>query len=247
MNSKRFEDLIPVYAVEGGEMAAEPVKDFLEAQGVPAMVSKDSAGAIYGFTVGNLGMAMILVDPENEAKAREILRAMETGSFVEERLADCPTGCELIGPQSEAIDDESLNARKKVLVVCTANSARSQISEAVINTDCWDTWVAFSAGTEPAASVNPYALRVLEEADIFHQGYPKSVDLFKDAELDLVITVCDHANETCPLWLGPTKHIHVGFEDPAKVEGSDEVKLQAFRDCLANIRATLPALLKAQV
>ncbi|MEA4811079.1 MAG: DUF2007 domain-containing protein [Anaerolineaceae bacterium] len=246
MKSKRFEDLVPVYSVEGGEIAAEPLKDFLEAQGIPAMISQDSAGAIYGFTVGNLGMAMILVDPENEAKARELLKEVDKGEYAQEKLTDCPIGCELLGPQSEPIDDPELNARKKVLVICTANSARSQIAEAVINTDCWDSWVAFSAGTDPAANVNPYALRVLEEAAIFHQGYPKSLELFKEIPLDLVITVCDRANESCPIWLGATKHIHVGFLDPAKTEGTDEEKLNAFRECLRNIRATIPALLKAQ-
>lgn len=245
MKSKSYEDLVAVYAVEGGEAVAGPIRDFLEAQGIPAMLSQDSAGAIYGFTVGNLGMATILVDPEDEAKARELLARMEQGEFSQEKLADCPIGCELIGPQSEAIDDAELNARKKVLVLCTGNSVRSQMAEAVINTDCWDTWIAYSAGTEPAASVNPYAVRVLEEAGIFHQGYPKLVEVFKDMPLDLVITVCDRANESCPVWLGSVKHVHVGFKDPAKVEGSETEKLFAFRECLKLIRATIPALLKS--
>jgi len=245
MKSKSLEDLIAIYSVEGGDAVAVPIKDFLEAQGIPTMISRESAGAIYGFTVGNLGMAMILVDPENEAKARELLAQMDRGEYSHEKLAECPTGCELVGPQSEAIDDAELNARKKVLVICTANSARSQMAEAVINTDCWDTWVAYSAGVEPAASVNHYALRALEEAGIFHQGYPKSVDVFKGMPLDLVITVCDHANETCPIWLGGDKHVHIGFEDPAKAEGSDAEKMYAFRECLKLIRATIPPLLKS--
>lgn len=245
MKSKSYEDLVAVYSVEGGEAVAGPIRDFLEAQGIPAMLSQESAGAIYGFTVGNLGMAMILVDPENEAKARELLAQMERGEYSQEKLSECLTGCELVGPQSEAIDDAELNARKKVLVICTGNSARSQMAEAVINTDCWDSWIAYSAGVEPAASVNPYALRVLEEAGIFHQGYPKSVDLFKDMALDLVLTVCDHANETCPVWLGGDKHIHIGFEDPAKIEGSEAEKLYAFRESLKLIRATIPPLLKS--
>ncbi len=245
MKSKSLEDLVAVYSVEGGEAVAGPLRDFLEAQGIPAMISQESAGAIYGFTVGNLGMAMILVDPENEAKARELLARMERGEYSQEKLAECPAGCELLGPQSEAIDDAQLNARKKVLVICTSNSARSQMAEAVINTDCWDSWIAYSAGIEPAASVNPYAVRVLEEAGIFHQGYPKSVDLFKGMPLDLVLTVCDQANEACPIWLGSGKRSHVGFEDPAKVEGSEEQKLSAFRECLKLIRATIPPLLNS--
>ena len=245
MKSKSLEDLVEVYSVEGGEAVAGPLRDFLEAQGIPAMVSQESAGAIYGFTVGNLGMATILVDPENAAKARELLAQMERGEYSQEKLAECPTGCELVGPQSEAIDDAELNARKKVLVICTGNSARSQMAEAVINTDCWDSWIAYSAGIEPAASVNPYALRVLEEAGIFHQGYPKSVDEFKGMHLDLVITVCDQANEFCPIWLGGDKRSHIGFEDPAKVEGSDAEKLYAFRECLKLIRATIPSLLNS--
>lgn len=246
MKSKRLEDLVAVYATKGGELAATPIKDFLEAQGIPTMIGQDSAGAIYGFTVGNLGVATILVDPENEEAARALLAKMDEGAFEEEKLSDCPLGCEILGPQSEPIDDPDLIARKKVLVICTANSARSQMAEAVINTDCWDKWVAFSAGTEPAAAINPFALQALEKAGIFHQGYPKSVDIFKDTHLDLVITVCDKASESCPNWLGAVKQIHMGFADPAKAEGSDEEKLRIFQGCLEQIRVTIPALLEKE-
>lgn len=106
--------------------------------------------------------------------------------------------------------------KSRVLILCTGNSARSQMAEALINDRLGDRWEAVSAGTHPAQDVHPQALKALEEMGIQHSGHPKLVDQFRAEKFDLVITVCDEAAEECPLWLGSGKRVHHGFPDPAQ-------------------------------
>lgn len=119
--------------------------------------------------------------------------------------------------------------KKKVLVLCTGNSCRSHLGEALINARLGDTWEAYSAGTVPAGYVHPKALQVLQEIGIEHQGVSKHVDSVRDIPFDVVITVCDDAAENCPLWLGRGRQAHIGFNDPAKAVGSEEEILTVFR------------------
>lgn len=114
--------------------------------------------------------------------------------------------------------------KRKVLFLCTGNSARSQMAEAIVNARLGDEWQAFSAGTKPAGYVHPKALAALEEIGIHHQGRSKHVDEFRDVDFDLVITVCDSAAEECPLWLGKGKRIHRGFPDPAKTDDMEDFR-----------------------
>lgn len=118
---------------------------------------------------------------------------------------------------------------RRVLFLCTGNSARSQIAEAIVNAQMGGDWEAFSAGTAPAGRVHPAALRALAEIGIDHHGRSKSVDEFRHVPFDLVVTVCDDAAENCPVWLGPGSRAHLSFPDPAKVDGSDEEVMAAFR------------------
>ena len=242
MKGHGLSDLVVVYRAKG-LVDGEIIRGFLEAQGIPASVSQEAAGKIYGLTIGDLGVAEVLVQAQDEQRALELLRDMEAGEFENEILVSEEDDQKALGPQSNPEEDE-LQGRKKVLILCTGNSARSQIAEAVVNNDCWDKWIAFSAGTNPATGINPWTLRALEEADIFHQGEPKSVDVFRGQDFDLIITVWDDARETCPVWLGEANRIHIGFEDPAAVEGSGVEKLEAFRKTLRLIRAAIPAVLK---
>jgi len=242
MTEHGLSDLVVVYRAKG-LVDGEIIRGFLEAQGIPASVSQEAAGKIYGLTIGDLGIAEVLVRADDEQKALELLQEMESGGFENEILVSEDANQKALGPQSLPEEDE-LQQRKKVLILCTGNSARSQIAEAVVNNDCWDKWVAYSAGTNPAAVINPYAVKVLEEAGLFHQGEPKSVEVFRDKDFDLIITVCDNARETCPLWIGTGNRLHIGFEDPAAVEGSDAEKLAAFRKTLKLIRAAIPPVLK---
>jgi arsenate reductase len=118
---------------------------------------------------------------------------------------------------------------KKVLFLCTGNSCRSQMAEAIVNARLGDTWQAFSAGTKPAGYVHPKALEALAEIGIQHTGSSKRADEFRDVDFDLVVTVCDSAAEECPLWLGKGKRVHHSFTDPAKAEGTQAEVMNVFR------------------
>ena len=103
---------------------------------------------------------------------------------------------------------------KKVLVMCTGNSCRSIIGEALINSFLSNV-KAYSCGVAPTGKVNPNAKKVLQNHDIWDDRYySKHLDEIIDIEFDLVVTVCDHAKESCPIFPHPTPKIHVGFEDP---------------------------------
>ena len=119
---------------------------------------------------------------------------------------------------------------KTVLFLCTGNSCRSQMAEAIVNARYSNEWQAFSAGTKPAGYVHPKAIQVLAEIGIAHSGTSKQIDELHTRDFDLVITVCDSAAEECPVWPGKAgKRIHHSFVDPAKAEGNDEEQLAVFR------------------
>lgn len=133
--------------------------------------------------------------------------------------------------------------KRKVLFLCTGNSCRSQLAEAIVNARLGNEWEADSAGTQPAGYVHPMAIRVLAEIGIEHQGRSKSVDEFRGVPFDLVVTVCDSAAEECPVWLGQGQRVHLGFPDPAKATGTDEEVLAVFRVVRDSIAQKIPALL----
>lgn len=133
----------------------------------------------------------------------------------------------------------------KVLFLCTGNSCRSQLAEAIVNARLGDTWNAVSAGTKPAGYVHPRALEVLEEIGIRHDGRSKLADEFKGIDFDLVVTVCDSAAEECPIWLGKGKRVHHSFPDPAHAEGTDEEIMNVFRSVRDDIEKEMIELLNA--
>jgi len=133
--------------------------------------------------------------------------------------------------------------KRKVLFLCTGNSCRSQMAEAISQHICSVSWTAVSAGTQPADYVHPLSLQVLEEIGIHHLGEPKSLTQFANQNFDLVVTVCDQARESCPLWLGGGDQVHVGFPDPALAEGSAEEIITTFRDLRNQILEIIPRLL----
>lgn len=134
---------------------------------------------------------------------------------------------------------------RNVLFLCTGNSCRSQMAEAIINAQLGDTWQAVSAGTKPAGYVHPKALEALSEIGIQHEGRSKLADEFKGVDFDLVVTVCDSAAEECPVWLGKGKRVHQSFPDPAKAEGTDEEVMNVFRAIRDDIKKEMVNLLKA--
>jgi arsenate reductase len=132
---------------------------------------------------------------------------------------------------------------RNVLFLCTGNSCRSQMAEAIVNARLSDNWRAFSAGTVPAGYVHSKAIQALAEIGIAHEGESKSAEQFREMDFDLVITVCDDAAENCPVWLGNGKRVHLGFPDPAKAQGTDEEKLAVFRSVRDAIAQKVPELL----
>ncbi len=136
---------------------------------------------------------------------------------------------------------------KKVLFLCTGNSCRSQMAEAIVNARLADTWHAFSAGTKPTGYVHPKALAVLSEIGIRHSGRSKQAGEFQDMDFDLVVTVCDSAAEECPLWLGKGKRMHHSFPDPAKAEGTEEEVMNVFRTVRDEIEKVVTELLKTNL
>ena len=133
---------------------------------------------------------------------------------------------------------------KKVLFLCTGNSCRSQLAEAIVNARMGDMWQAVSAGTKPAGYIHPKALEALSEIGMQHTGSSKRVDEFQGVDFDLVVTVCDSAAEDCPVWLGKGKRVHHSFPDPAKAEGTDDEVMEVFRAVRDEIEKEMIALLK---
>jgi len=133
--------------------------------------------------------------------------------------------------------------KRRVLFLCTGNSCRSQIAEALVNHYLGDRWEAFSAGTQPAGFVHSSTTNVLAEIGIHHHGRSKSVDQFIDQPFDLVITVCDDAAENCPVWLGKGKRVHISYPDPGQAPGGDEEKVAVARKVRERMLAEIIPLL----
>ena len=118
----------------------------------------------------------------------------------------------------------------RILILCTGNSCRSQMAEGFIK-HMRPSWEIFSAATNPSAQVHPKAVQVMKEAGIdLSNAKPKSMDHFLDQSFDYVITVCDNARESCPVFIGKvTEQLHIGFEDPAETTGTEKEVLAVFR------------------
>ena len=127
----------------------------------------------------------------------------------------------------------------RVLFLCTHNSARSQIAEALLQHHGGLDFDVVSAGTE-ATRINPFAVRVLADAGIdWSHAESKTIDRFLDQRFDYVITVCDRAKESCPVFPGSENTLHWGLDDPSEVTGTDDDKLAAFRRTEMEVSARL--------
>jgi arsenate reductase len=132
-----------------------------------------------------------------------------------------------------------MSDKKRVLILCTGNSARSQMAEGLLRHDGGEKFEVFSAGVEQSF-VRPQAIEAMREVGIDISDHrSKSVDEFAGQEFDYVITVCDNANQRCPVFPGKTERIHWGFDDPAAAEGDDAAKLAVFRRVRDEIRERL--------
>ena len=136
--------------------------------------------------------------------------------------------------------------KKKVLFLCTGNSARSQIAEGYLRNRAGHEYEVFSAGTNPAG-VNFLAVKHMAEEGIdISKHLSKSVEEFKDKKFDYVITLCDNAKEACPVFPGKYKSMHWGIKDPA-MKGTEKEKHDAFREAVGHIRQKIQLFLKEEV
>ena len=129
---------------------------------------------------------------------------------------------------------------KRVLILCTGNSCRSQMAEGWVNHELSGAWGARSAGTKPAEAVHPLAVQAMSEVDVeISGGRPELVDVYLDEPWDLVVTVCDSARDSCPVFPRPIDTLHISFPDPAEAEGTDDEIMKVFRTVRDAIRDQL--------
>jgi len=139
--------------------------------------------------------------------------------------------------------NEKKNVKKRVLILCTGNSARSQMAEGLLRADADDNYEVESAGVEPSF-VRPHAIEAMREIGIDISGHrSKSLDEFLGQPFDYVITVCDNAKEHCPVFPGNARRIHWSFDDPAAAIGDDAAQLAVFRRVRDEIRDRLREIL----
>jgi len=135
---------------------------------------------------------------------------------------------------------------KTILFLCTGNSCRSQMAEAIVNAR-YPEWKANSAGTKPAGYVHKLAIEVLNEIGISHSGESKQIDELPTKDFDVVVTVCDSAAEECPVWPGKAgKRVHHGFVDPARAEGTLDERKQVFRRVRSDMLEVIPKILNGE-
>jgi arsenate reductase len=140
---------------------------------------------------------------------------------------------------------EASDRRLRVLFVCTGNSARSQMAEAILRARAGDHFEPFSAGVDPRG-INPLTVQVLQEARISTDGLrSKSVNEMLDRSFDYVITVCDRARESCPVFPGSHESFHWGLDDPAEATGTEAERLAVFRRVMAEIVTRIDAFVAA--
>lgn len=129
---------------------------------------------------------------------------------------------------------------KRVLVLCTGNSCRSQMAEGLFRELSGGDWHAHSAGSKPAGYVHPLAVRAMQEVGVdLGAAESKSLDPYRDQDFDLVVTVCGNAAEACPTFPGAARLVHWPFEDPADATGDEEEQLVMFRTVRDQIAARI--------
>lgn len=155
------------------------------------------------------------------------------------RIQPRSSGC---GPENQLSEVEPDGAQHRVLFLCTGNSARSQMAEAIVNTRLAGRWQAVSAGTHPADRVHPLAVAALDELGIdWHDQQTKTTDNFQGEPFDLVVTLCNNARREVPDWVESS--VHVGFTDPVQARGSEAEIWQVFRQVRNDIAAQIPTFL----
>jgi len=165
---------------------------------------------------------------------------------VQARSALCGPEGRQASPSRPRVDEADRKLKRFVLFLCTGNSCRSQMAEAIVNTWLGDEWAAFSAGTQPAGCVHPKAVESLAEVGIDWRGRSaKRADEFRTIPFDLIVTLCDNAKQHHPTWLDQSlpAPVHLGFPDPARATGGEEEVRATFRTVRDAIAQQIPAFL----
>ncbi len=138
--------------------------------------------------------------------------------------------------------------RTRILILCTGNSCRSQMAEGILRSLDSELEIS-SAGVNPASRVSSKAIAVMKEIGIsLDSAHPKHVDQFLNESFDYVITVCDHAKETCPVFFGKVKHrMHIGFKDPGDTIGTEEEVMDAHRRVRDEMRETFAEFYRLRI
>jgi ArsR family transcriptional regulator, arsenate/arsenite/antimonite-responsive transcriptional repressor / arsenate reductase (thioredoxin) len=174
----------------------------------------------------------LVTERRSSADERSVYYSLDVGQF---RALYLEAGEQLHPALTETVADSAEEhtsvpqAPLRVLFLCTQNSARSQMAEALLRKLSNGTIEAYSAGSHPAEQVHPLAVRVIEHAGMdISQAKPKHFEQFIGQHFDAIITVCDNMREVCPVFPDDPERIHWSFADPAQVEGSEEERYQAF-------------------
>lgn len=134
---------------------------------------------------------------------------------------------------------------KRVLILCTGNSCRSQMAEAIWNARGMGAWEADSAGSRPSGYVHPLAIRAMQEMGLdISRNVSKSFAQFQNQPFDLIVTVCDNARESCPVMPGAARTLHWPFDDPAEADGTDDEKMTVFRRVRDEIKGKIEKWIK---
>ncbi|GHO48871.1 ArsR family transcriptional regulator [Ktedonospora formicarum] len=201
---------------------------------------------LVSYHLRKLREGLVVSERRSSADEREVYYRLDLDQFQGQYQA----AVSLIHPAftmgtQQRTTQEGLGAR--VLFLCTENSARSQMAEALLRHESHGRVEAYSAGSQPAAQIHPFARCVMEQIGIdIRQATPKPLHLFEGQRFDTIITVCDRIREVCPTFPDDPEHIHWSLSDPASVQGSVEEQLHAFertaQQLTTRIRTFLPQL-----
>jgi arsenate reductase len=156
--------------------------------------------------------------------------------------------CAILLPIAAVAQQTAASTKKRILILCTGNTARSQMTEGFLRS--FDSALeVFSAGTQPAPRINPFAVQAMKEVGIdISRGEPTSVSQYTGQSFDYVITVCDDADKNCPNFRGKVgRRLHIGFPDPAMAAGTEAEKLAVFRQVRDDIRTRFRELYEKEL
>ena len=196
---------------------------------------------LVSYHLGQLRAGKLVTERKSSADERSVYYSLDLERFralyhqAGEQLHPAMAGTS-VGPGEEVQPSATLQAPLRVLFLCTHNSARSQMAEALLRQLSQGHIEAYSAGSDPAEQVHPLAVRAMQHLGIeMGQAHPKHFDRFRDQHFDTIVTVCDRVREVCPVFPHDPERIHWSFSDPAEAEGSEDEQYRAFEQTVVQL------------